>query len=72
MCKMPIATSRVSLAFNSARAYFYICGSKAMSKAIDAELIKIADQIGGEPYIDDFNNIIAKLVAEGRLMRDVY
>ncbi|HHW7508094.1 TPA: diflavin oxidoreductase [Mannheimia haemolytica] len=53
-------------------AYFYICGSKAMSKAIDAELIKIADQIGGEPYIDDFNNIIAKLIAEDRLMRDVY
>ncbi|MDY2946984.1 MAG: sulfite reductase flavoprotein subunit alpha [Mannheimia varigena] len=52
--------------------YFYICGSKAMSKAVDAELIKIADQIGGEAYIDDFNNVIARLVAEGRLMRDVY
>ncbi|AHG76562.1 sulfite reductase (NADPH) alpha subunit [Mannheimia varigena USDA-ARS-USMARC-1296] len=53
-------------------AYFYICGSKAMSKAVDAKLIKIADQIGGEAYIDDFNNVIARLVAEGRLMRDVY
>ncbi|AHG72295.1 sulfite reductase (NADPH) alpha subunit [Mannheimia sp. USDA-ARS-USMARC-1261] len=53
-------------------AYFYICGSKAMSKAIDAEIIKIAEEIGGQPYVDDFNNIIAKLVAEGRLMRDVY
>lgn len=53
-------------------AYFYICGSKAMSKAIDAEIIKIAEEIGGQPYVDDFNNIIAQLVAEGRLMRDVY
>lgn len=52
--------------------YFYICGSKAMSKEIDAALIKIADEIGGQPYVDDFNNIIAQLVAEGRLMRDVY
>ncbi|QLB18105.1 diflavin oxidoreductase [Mannheimia granulomatis] len=53
-------------------AYFYICGSKAMSKAIDAEIIKIAEEIGGQPYVDDFNNIIAQLIAEGRLMRDVY
>lgn len=53
-------------------AYFYICGSKAMSKAIDAEIIKIAEKIGGQPYVDEFNNIIAQLVTEGRLMRDIY
>lgn len=53
-------------------AYFYICGSKAMSKAVDAELIKIADEVGNQTYVDDFNNIIAQLVAENRLLRDVY
>lgn len=53
-------------------AFFYICGSKAMSKAIDEALLSIADTIGQQPYVDDFNNIVATLVAEGRLMRDVY
>ena len=53
-------------------AYFYLCGSKSMSKAVDDVLIEIADQIGHQPYVDDFNNIIATLIAEGRLFRDVY
>ena len=53
-------------------AYFYLCGSKSMSKAVDEALIEIADQIGHQPYVDDFNNIIATLIAEGRLFRDVY
>ncbi|QIW14974.1 sulfite reductase [Pasteurellaceae bacterium RH1A] len=53
-------------------AYFYVCGSKAMSKALDEALIEIADRVGGQPYVDDFNNIVAELVAAGRLLRDVY
>ena len=53
-------------------AYFYVCGSKSMSKAVDEVLLEIADKIGGKPFVDDFNNIIATLIAEGRLMRDVY
>ena len=53
-------------------AYFYICGSKSMSKAVDEVLLEIADKIGEQPFVDDFNNIIATLIAEGRLMRDVY
>lgn len=53
-------------------AYFYVCGSKAMSRAIDESLITIAKKVGGQPYVDEFNNIVAQLVAEGRLQRDVY
>ncbi|MGQ8820635.1 diflavin oxidoreductase [Bibersteinia trehalosi] len=53
-------------------AYFYVCGSKKMSKAIDESLLEIAERIGHQPYIDDFNNIVAHLVAEGRLLRDIY
>lgn len=53
-------------------AHFYICGSKSMSKAVDEALLEIADKIGNQPFVDDFNNIIATLIAEGRLMRDVY
>lgn len=53
-------------------AYFYICGGKSMSKAIDETLIHIAENVGNQPYVDAFNNIIAQLVAEKRLMRDVY
>ena len=43
-----------------------------MSKAVDEVLLEIADKIGNQPFVDDFNNIIATLIAEGRLMRDVY
>lgn len=43
-----------------------------MSKAIDESLLEIAERIGHQPYIDDFNNIVAHLVAEGRLLRDIY
>lgn len=53
-------------------AYFYICGSKSMSKAVDEVLLEIAEKIGNQPFVDDFNNIIASLIAEGRLLRDVY
>ncbi|WP_150538535.1 diflavin oxidoreductase [Actinobacillus vicugnae] len=53
-------------------AYFYVCGSKAMSKAIDETLIQIAEQEGNQSYVDAFNNIVAQLVAEKRLLRDVY
>ncbi|MGX2956163.1 diflavin oxidoreductase [Ursidibacter arcticus] len=53
-------------------AYFYVCGSKKMGKAIDDVLLAIAENIGNEPYVDAFNNIVAKLVAEGRLLKDVY
>lgn len=53
-------------------AYFYICGGKTMSKAIDEALVQIAEKIGNQPYVDAFNNIITQLVAEKRLMRDVY
>ena len=53
-------------------AYFYICGSKSMSKAIDDALINIASTIGHRPYVDAFDNIVAELVAAGRLQRDVY
>lgn len=53
-------------------AYFYVCGSKTMSKEVDAAIISIAEKVGNKPYVDDFNNIIAELVAAGRLMRDVY
>ena len=37
-------------------AYFYICGSKSMSKAIDDALINIASTIGHRPYVDAFDN----------------
>ncbi|WP_109078240.1 diflavin oxidoreductase [Aggregatibacter kilianii] len=53
-------------------AYFYICGSKSMSKAVDDALIQIASDIGNRPYVDAFDNIVAELVAAGRLLRDVY
>lgn len=53
-------------------ACFYVCGSKKMSKAIDETLLHIADTVGNQPYVDEFNNILATLVADGRLMRDIY
>lgn len=53
-------------------ARFYICGGKAMSKAVDEALKRIAEQVGGQSSTDAFNSIVAKLVAEGRLYRDVY
>ncbi|MBN6066893.1 sulfite reductase flavoprotein subunit alpha [Aggregatibacter actinomycetemcomitans] len=53
-------------------AYFYICGSKSMSKAVDDALIKIAADIGNRPYVDAFDNVVAELIAAGRLLRDVY
>ncbi|WGE69101.1 sulfite reductase flavoprotein subunit alpha [Actinobacillus equuli subsp. haemolyticus] len=53
-------------------AYFYVCGSKKMSKAIDETLLNVAAQVGNQPYVDAFNNIVAQLVADKRLFRDVY
>lgn len=53
-------------------AYFYVCGSKTMSKAIDETLLNIAQQVGNQPYVDAFNNIVTQLVAQKRLLRDVY
>lgn len=53
-------------------AIFYVCGSKTMSKAVDETLIEIAQKIGNKPYVDDFNNIIAELIANGQLFRDIY
>lgn len=53
-------------------AHLYICGSKAMGKAVEESVLRIAEQIGNQPYLDDFNNIIADLVNQNRLHRDLY
>ncbi|KAA8734944.1 sulfite reductase flavoprotein subunit alpha [Acinetobacter qingfengensis] len=53
-------------------AYIYVCGSKNMGKAVDESLIYIAEHIGQQTYVDAFNNIIANLVSQGRLLKDLY